>query len=64
MTRILGKYGMGYLPLLATKLKQAIYEVFENEKKKGGLMYKEPSLEPMESSIIREALYLLTPQLP
>jgi hypothetical protein len=38
--------------------------VFENEKKKGGLMYKEPSLEPMESSIIREALYLLTPQLP
>lgn len=40
------------------------YEVFENEKKKGGLMNKEPSLEPMESSIIREALYLLTPQLP
>lgn len=36
----------------------------ENEKKKGGLMNKEPSLEPMESSIIREALYLLTPQLP
>lgn len=31
---------------------------------KGGLMNKEPSLEPMESSIIREALYLLTPQLP
>lgn len=28
------------------------------------LMNKEPSLEPMESSIIREALYLLTPQLP
>jgi hypothetical protein len=27
-------------------------------------MDKEPSLEPMESSIIREALYLLTPQLP
>ena len=50
--------------ILATKLKQAIHEVFENEKKKGGLMYKEPSLEPMESSIIREALYLLTPQLP
>lgn len=50
--------------LLATKLKQAIHEVFENEKKKGGLMDKEPSLEPMESSIIREALYLLTPQLP
>lgn len=50
--------------ILATKLKQAIYEVFENEKKKGGLMDKEPSLEPMESSIIREALYLLTPQLP
>lgn len=50
--------------ILATKLKQAIYEIFENEKKKGGLMYKEPSLEPMESSIIREALYLLTPQLP
>lgn len=50
--------------ILATKLKQAIYEVFENEKKKGGLMYKEPSLEPMESSIIREALYLLTPPLP
>lgn len=41
-----------------------IHEVFENEKKKGGLMNKEPSLEPMESSIIREALYLLTPQLP
>lgn len=36
----------------------------KNEKKKGGLMYKEPSLEPMESSIIKEALYLLTPQLP
>lgn len=50
--------------ILATKLKQAINEVFENEKKKGGLMYKEPSLEPMESSIIKEALYLLTPQLP
>lgn len=50
--------------ILATKLKQAIHEVFKNEKKKGGLMYKEPSLEPMESSIIREALYLLTPQLP
>lgn len=50
--------------ILATKLKQAIHEVFENEKKKGGLMYKEPSLEPMKSSIIREALYLLTPQLP
>lgn len=50
--------------VLATKLNQAIHEVFENEKKKGGLMYKEPSLEPMESSIIREALYLLTPQLP
>lgn len=50
--------------VLATKLKQAIHEVFENEKKKGGLMDKEPSLEPMESSIIREALYLLTPQLP
>lgn len=48
--------------ILATKLKQAIHEIFENEKKKGGLMYKEPSLEPMESSIIREALYLLTPQ--
>lgn len=50
--------------VLATKLKQAIHEVFENEKKKGGLMYKEPSLEPMESSIIKKALYLLTPQLP
>lgn len=49
---------------VATKIKQAIHEVFENEKKKGGLMNKEPSLEPMESSIIREALYLLTPQLP
>jgi hypothetical protein len=50
--------------ILATKLKQAIHEVFENEKKKGGLIYKEPSLEPMENSIIKEALYLLTPQLP
>lgn len=50
--------------VLATKLKQAIHEIFENEKKKGGLMYKEPSLEPMGSSIIKEALYLLTPQLP
>lgn len=54
--------------ILATKLKQelkqAIHEIFENEKKKGGLMNKEPSLEPMESSIIREALYLLTLQLP
>lgn len=48
--------------ILATELKQAIHEIFENERKKGGLMYKEPSLEPMESSIIREALYLLTPQ--
>lgn len=45
-------------------LYNAIHEVFENEKKKGGLMYKEPSLEPMENSIIKEALYLLTPQLP
>lgn len=50
--------------VLAAKIKQAIHEVFENEKKKGGLMNKEPSLEPMESSIIREALYLLTHQLP
>jgi len=50
--------------VLATKIKQAIHEVFENEKKRGGLMNKEPSLEPKESSIIREALYLLTPQLP
>lgn len=50
--------------VLATKIKQAIHEVFENEKKKGGLMNKELSLEPMESSIIREALYLLTPPLP
>lgn len=73
MTRILRKYEKGLLislksrelsEVLATKLKQAIHEVFENEKKKGGLMYKEPSLEPMESSIIKEALYLLTPQLP
>ena len=36
----------------------------KNEKKKGGLMDKEPSLEPMERSIIKEALYLLTPKLP
>lgn len=50
--------------VLATKIKQAIHEVFENEKKKGGLMNKEPSLKLMESSIIREALYLLTPTLP
>lgn len=50
--------------ILATKLKQAIYEVFENEKKKGGLMYKEPSLELSKNSIIKEALYLLTPPLP
>lgn len=73
MTRILRKYEKGLLislksqelsEVLATKLKQTIHEVFENEKKKGGLMYKEPSLEPMESSIIKEALYLLTPQLP
>lgn len=28
--------------VLATKIKQAIHEVFENEKKKGGLMNKEP----------------------
>lgn len=52
------------LEILATKLKQAIHEIFENEKKKGGLMYKEPSLELRENSIIKEALYLLTPQLP
>lgn len=50
--------------ILATKLKQAIQEVFENEKKKGGLIAEEPSLEPMENSIIKEALYLLTPKLP
>lgn len=50
------------LPRLMVLL--VVHEVFENEKKKGGLMNKEPSLEPMESSIIREALYLLTPQLP
>lgn len=49
---------------ILTPLVQLYHGVFENEKKKGGLMYKEPSLEPMESSIIREALYLLTPQLP
>lgn len=50
--------------ILATKLKQAIHEVFGNEKKKGGLIAEEPSLELRESSIIKEALYLLTPQLP
>lgn len=61
---ILDNFSQELSEVLATKLKQAIHEVFENEKKKGGLMNKEPSLEPMESSIIREALYLLTPQLP
>lgn len=50
--------------ILATKLKQAIYEIFENEKKKGGLIAEEPSLELSKNSIIKEALYLLTPQLP
>lgn len=50
--------------ILATKLKQSIHEVFENEKKKGGLIAEEPSLELRENSIIKEALYLLTPQLP
>lgn len=50
--------------ILATKLKQAIHEVFENEKKKGGLIAEEPSLELRKNSIIKEALYLLTPQLP
>lgn len=50
--------------ILATKLKQAIHEIFENEKKKGGLIAEEPSLELRENSIIKEALYLLTPQLP
>lgn len=49
---------------ILTPLVQLYHGVFENEKKKGGLMNKEPSLKPMESSIIREALYLLTPQLP
>lgn len=49
---------------ILTPLVQLYHGVFENEKKKGGLMYKEPSLEPMGSSIIKEALYLLTPQLP
>lgn len=49
---------------ILTPLVQLYHGVFENEKKKGGLMYKEPSLEPMKSSIIKEALYLLTPQLP
>lgn len=49
---------------LATKLKQAIHEIFENEKKKGGLMAEGSSLELRENSIINEALYLLTPQLP
>lgn len=50
--------------ILATKLKQAIHEIFENEKKKGGLIAEEPSLELRKNSIIKEALYLLTPQLP
>lgn len=52
--------------ILATKLKQAIHEVFENEEKKDGLIAEEPSLELMlmENSIIKEALYLLTHQLP
>lgn len=50
--------------ILAIKLKQAIHEVFENEKKKGGLIAEEPSLELRENSIIKEALYWLTPQLP
>lgn len=49
---------------ILTPLVQLYHGVFENEKKKGGLMYKEPSLEPMENSIIKEALYLLTPTLP
>lgn len=50
--------------ILATKLKQAIHEILENEKKKGGLIAEEPSLKLRENSIIKEALYLLTPQLP
>lgn len=47
---------------LASNLKKAIYEIFEEERKKQG-----PGSSFMESqkgSIIKEAIYLLTPQLP
>lgn len=47
---------------LASNLKKAIHEIFEEEKKK-----QEPGssfMESQKSSIIKEAIYLLTPQLP
>ena len=42
---------------LASRLKKAIHEIFEEYKDK-------PDIWPHQNSIVREALYLLTPQLP
>ena len=47
---------------LASHLKKAIYEIFEEEKKKHTV--NSSFMESQRSSIIKEAIYLLTPQLP
>lgn len=47
---------------LASNLKKAIHEIFEEEKKKQGP--GSSFMESQKSSIIKEAIYLLTPQLP
>lgn len=46
---------------LASNLKKAIHEIFEEEKKKQGP--GSSFMESQKSSIIKEAIYLLTPQL-
>ena len=47
---------------LASNLKKAIHEIFEEEEKKQGP--GSSFMESQKSSIIKEAIYLLTPQLP
>lgn len=49
---------------LASNLKKAIHEIFEEEKKKQGQEAVSSFMESHKSSIIKEALYLLTPMLP
>lgn len=49
---------------LASSLKKAIYEIFEEEKKKQGQEAGSSFMESQKSSIIKEAIYLLTPILP
>ena len=47
---------------LASNLKKVIHEIFEEEKKKQGV--DSSFMESQKGSIIKEAIYLLTPMLP